>query len=360
MTGGGSLAISDLLCIPGASQTLLEARVPYSHAALCQWLGGRVPDQACSAETAAAMAMAAFQRARELVTPARAAGQVLGLAATATLRTDRPHQGEHRIYVAAQLAGSTRIASLRLAKNARSREAEESLAAALILHMMAHAWSVTPPHGLPLLSGEMLESVSVSAPLPWRQVATGETIAAAQGVPEPLNSGVRRVLFPGAFNPRHNGHRQMAAVASARFGQPVEYEITVHNVDKPSLDYVSLDQRLRPFDPVTPVWITGTPTFVEKARLFSPVTFVVGSDTAARIGDARYYGNVPQRRDAAIQELAALEARFLVFGRTVDGAFAGLEQVKIPAQLRELCEEVPESEFRVDVSSTQLRSASTQ
>lgn len=357
VTGGGSVAISHLLCIPGASRTVLEARVPYSNAALTDWLGGRVPSQWCSSETAAAMAVAAFERARQLAPESVPDSDLLGVAATATLRTDRPHQGEHRIHLAAQTSATTRVVSLEMAKNFRSREAEEELSAALILQVMAQAWSITPPHPLPLVAGEIVEAASVSAPPQWQEVVTGRTPAAALGVPEPLGSGVRRVLFPGAFNPLHDGHRRMVQVAADRLGQPVEFEITVRNVDKPALDYVSLEARLRQFDPVTPVWITGTPRFVEKAEYFAPVTFVVGADTIARIGNVAYYNDSPDLRDEALAELARCQAKFLVFGRVSEGKFQGLGDLEIPMQLRALCETVPESEFRNDVSSTELRAA---
>jgi hypothetical protein len=44
-----------------------------------------------------------------------------------------------------------------------------------------------------------------------------------------------------------------------------------------------------------------------------------------------------------------------VFGRTLDGGFATLAELNVPAPLRALCEEVSETEFRADVSSTELR-----
>ena len=64
-TGGGSRAIADLLEVPGASRTLLEAFVPYSDQAMIDYLGSR-PDEFCSNRTARAMAMAAFLHARKL------------------------------------------------------------------------------------------------------------------------------------------------------------------------------------------------------------------------------------------------------------------------------------------------------
>lgn len=65
ITGGGSGAIVELLQVPGASSSVLEAIVPYSEASLAALLGG-VPDQACHVATARAMAMAAFRRAQTL------------------------------------------------------------------------------------------------------------------------------------------------------------------------------------------------------------------------------------------------------------------------------------------------------
>ena len=56
LSGGGARAISALTEVPGASRTLLEAVVPYSHSSLIEWLGG-YPDQYCSAETTRRMAM---------------------------------------------------------------------------------------------------------------------------------------------------------------------------------------------------------------------------------------------------------------------------------------------------------------
>ena len=65
VTGGGSLVLSDLLQVPGASATLLEARIPYAQASLASLLGAP-PEHACSPETARDLAMCAFLRAQQL------------------------------------------------------------------------------------------------------------------------------------------------------------------------------------------------------------------------------------------------------------------------------------------------------
>ena len=62
VTGGGSLFVSDLLTVPGASNTVLEAQVPYAFEALDEMVGGG-NIQACSDATARRMAVRAYRRA---------------------------------------------------------------------------------------------------------------------------------------------------------------------------------------------------------------------------------------------------------------------------------------------------------
>src|SRR5271156_3786834 len=96
ITGGGSGAIGELLRVPGGSRLLIEAQVPYDAQALATFLGF-APAQACSADTAIAMARSARARTARLV-PADA--DVVGLGATAALVSDRPRKGEHRFHIA--------------------------------------------------------------------------------------------------------------------------------------------------------------------------------------------------------------------------------------------------------------------
>ena len=55
ITGGGSGAVGELLRVPGGSRLLIEAQVPYDALALAAFLGF-APAQACSSDTAIAMA----------------------------------------------------------------------------------------------------------------------------------------------------------------------------------------------------------------------------------------------------------------------------------------------------------------
>ncbi|MEZ6070143.1 MAG: hypothetical protein R3C10_07645 [Pirellulales bacterium] len=135
------------------------------------------------------------------------------------------------------------------------------------------------------------------------------------------------------------------------------FELSIENVDKPPLDYLEIERRCGQFAGVGAVCLTRAPTFLGKAELFPGATFVVGADTIIRIAAPRYYGNDPAACRAAIQRIAALGCRFLVFGRLDDNGFVTLADLSLPSELRAICDEVDEDAFRADVSSTELRQA---
>ena len=162
-------------------------------------------------------------------------------------------------------------------------------------------------------------------------------------------------VFPGSFNPLHEGHCQMAAIAAQRLRLPVSFEISIDNVDKAPLADDEINKRLSHFGEHQIVWLTCSDTFVKKARVFRSVTFLVGVDTIQRVADAAYYGGECRVRDRAVEQLHMRECRFLVFGRLIDGLFQQLKDCKLPPRLVEICDTVPERVFRRDISSRHLR-----
>ncbi len=141
VTGGGTPALADLFTVPGASRTVLEALVPYSDRSMGAFLG-YTPAQSTSAETAAALARTACERARALRPSPDL--EVVGVACTAALVTDRPRKGEHRAHVAVCRGESVTVRSLTLEKNARTREGEERVVADLLLSAMGRAFGLAP------------------------------------------------------------------------------------------------------------------------------------------------------------------------------------------------------------------------
>jgi hypothetical protein len=354
ISGGGTGAISGLIGVPGASRTVIEAIAPYSTEALTEWLGGR-PDQCCSAETARRMAMAGYLKAYRLGQPPV---PLAGVACTASLTTDRPKRGSHRAHVAIQTTSFTATRSLVLEKGYRDRSTEEDLVTRLVLNAVAEACGLEPSLDLDLTAGEQVERSQTIAPPAWQSLLLAKTEAVKQGGPSEPEGGENRVIFPGAFNPLHDGHRGMAKLAEDLLGRPVEFEISILNPDKPPLDYCEMRRRTDQFDPDRAVWLTRAPTFAEKARLFPGATFVVGADTVRRIAEPRYYGDNETACHAALGRIAARGCHFLVFGRSLGTGFISQHQLDLPEPLRSICHEVPAEQFREDISSTELRRAS--
>ena len=57
----------------------------------------------------------------------------------------------------------------------------------------------------------------------------------------------------------------------------------------------------------------------------------------------------------ALAEMWAFGCKFLVAGRKYEGEFKTLDDVPVPQGFRYLFQSIPESRFRSDISSTELR-----
>lgn len=356
LTGGAATAPAWLLSVPGGSRTVLEVIVPYGDRSLTEFLGRRA-EQSCSEATSLEMARRAYDRAAWLAPGER----VAGVGCTASLATDRPKRGDHRLHVSVQLFDCCRTYSLTLTKGARNREEEETLAGRMVLNALASAWELPDRLGLALRSEEAIREEThmpaFALPAFFRSeveavavLADGQSTSAA---PRPL------AVFPGAFNPAHAGHWGLAAVAQRLLHLPVAFELSVRNVDKPELPLDEVQRRLGQFQWLADLWITRAPTFVEKSALFPGATFLVGADTAERIVSPRYYADRAELRDAAFAQFQARKCRFLVAARKDSaGRLITLENLALPEPFCELFAAIPTDDFQLDVSSTAIRSQS--
>jgi len=368
ITGGGSGAIAELLRVPGGSRLLIEAQIPYDAQALAMFLGF-APAQASSADTAIAMARTARARAASLA-PANSDGgtelvgrDLVGLGATAALVSDRPRKGEHRFHIAVANAAGIAHCTCVMAKGRRDRAAEEDLVSRAIVLWLARACGVVAPSPRSLLDADEHYAETVLPPVDAPtdtidQLLAGEVdrLTVQPDGQMMLSAPQPVVLFPGSFNPMHEGHVSLAQAAEELRQQPVAFELSVTNVDKPPLAGETVRQRLAQFTWRAPVELTRAPTFVEKARLFPGTTFVVGADTAERLFGSKYYGGDEDRMHMALEEIANSGSSFLVAVRLdAAGRVRALNDIPVPRRYADLFSEIPEHHFRVDTSSSEIR-----
>jgi hypothetical protein len=339
---------------------LIEAQVPYDEFALAAFLGF-APAQACSSDTAIAMARSARARAARFMPPGTdlVGTDLVGLGATAALVSDRPRRGEHRFHIAFANSAGIAHCTCVMAKGRRDRAAEEDLVSRAIVLWLARACGIAGPSPRSLFDADEDYVETLIAPVdPIDQLLAGQIDRVTVqpdgqmmlSAPQPI------LLFPGSFNPIHEGHVLLARVAEELRQQPLAFEISVTNVDKPPLAGETVRRRLAQFAWKSPVELTRAPTFVEKSRLFPATTFVVGVDTAERLFGPKYYGDDEARMLMALEEIANSGCSFLVAVRLdASGRARALSDILVPPRYADLFTEIPEHRFRSDTSSSEIR-----
>jgi nicotinamide mononucleotide (NMN) deamidase PncC len=354
VSGAGTQAVAWLLGVAGASRTILEALVPYGRESMIAFLGFE-PEQSASAQTARDMARAAFRKAKSQLEDD---SPPVGLACAATIATDRPKRGGHRAFVSAWDQHANTLYSLHLHKGLRDRTGEEDMVSRLLVHALMLLSGLESDVALGLTPGDSLQIQRTEHPSPLAQLLSGDAawVVVRDGSLEAEGTSPA-ALLPGSFSPVHQGHRGLALAAGKMLGTEVGFELSVTNVDKPALKESEILKRLDQFTDGATVVLTRSETFFKKARLFPGRTFVVGWDTAVRLVAARYYSDDRDAMLSALAEMWAGGTRFLVAGREDQGTFKTLRDVQVPRGFEPLFSDLPEDQFREDISSTQLRAS---
>jgi phosphopantetheine adenylyltransferase len=341
-SGGGTDAISELLRVPGASKSILEAYVPYAKESLDYYLLKK-PDKYCSEDTTLSIAAKAFSAAKK-IDPKHHPSSILGIGITASLATNYSKKGEHKFYIAIQTHAYSKILSYKFKKGEFSRSEEEAIVTEHIILLIASSCGIKTD----LVETGDLKITTTQAKKNWIKLVDNKIDF------DSSTSRIPELIFPGSFNPFHSGHSAMSKLAQDKTGLGLVYEICVQNAEKPPLSYHEIQRTLSQFKGKHDWVLTKAGKFTDKAALFPNSVFIIGADTLTRILDEKFYLS----REDMLSQLDSFNSHninFLVFGRKIKKSFISLSSVKIPEHVCDRFIGFGEEIFRDDISSTDIR-----
>ena len=267
-SGGGTNAISALLEVAGASNTILESHIPYSKESMDTFLNKK-PDHYCSLDTCLNMAANAYKKSKEVDSESKTK-HLLGIAITANLATTYEKKGDHKFFIVIQTYNYTKYLECFLDKGKRTREEEEELITSCVISLLANSCGFE--FNLPSIDEEIRIN-EVIAEKSWEKLFNDKVGFISNNISNP------ELIFPGSFNPLHEGHIKMKELAEKKTGMHTTFEICARNADKPPLTFYEIKRTIDQFQNDESWMLTSAGRFSEKAEMFPNSVFIIGADT---------------------------------------------------------------------------------
>lgn len=378
-TGAGAGLQSALWNVPGCSSFFVGAEFPYDQTATERFLGFR-PEKFVSVDAAIALALESYSRA--CIENGRVTlSSPIGLGLTASAASLRAHRGDHRICAAVATRQGVYVADVVLEKGVglAARVEDGQLADRIGLSLLLRAaerslhsasrprfpFEGDPPPAETFYTGEgdppaTLTEVTEQARQQF--FFRGFHTAQDKRLPVSVESIGRRIIFPGSFDPPHEGHFNLAqrAVECVGPASGVVFAVTANPPHKMRAPLSALLERVALLRGHDRMFTEDDALFLDKAKRYPNHAFIVGADTFQRLLDPKWGPEIaPMAR-----EFVKRGACFLVFGRLVDGVWTTREDVlrevarvvdiNTRADLNQISAPI---EGRWDISSSELRAA---
>jgi len=292
ITGGGAGAIQSITEMGGASAILLEATVPYSKMSSDTYTGV-TPVHYCSREQALNLAVSSYTRGKEQVLDKNC----IGLGATARLSTNydgKERKGRtHEIWVATHDDSATRTFHCEF-KHERTRQFEEQMCSEIIEEALFDAARIDYTRNILRSEDEPLIKM-VQGSLGYGPVYLKNEAIVQRSLGMCPIRHEDHIVFPGSFNPIHEGHIAMAEAVYKKTHKTIFFEICVRNSDKPLVDYMRLRERIEKIESVlsnNPMYagyiVSNNTLFLDKARATGFKNYMLGMDTFNRLLENKY------------------------------------------------------------------------
>lgn len=346
-TGAGAGLQRRLWEVPGSSSFLVGAEFPYARDATERAVG--FSPAPVNTGTALELAIAAYLKADDgdRNTP------TIGLGMTCSVATLQEHKGQHRIHAAVVSRDAVYATDVYIHKSGpEGRKRDGLIADSIGFDLLLVAMGIVPldkMNNRPLSEGQTRDAQYeargqfMEYPLVLRN---GARMKAPSEAMKTLFSGM--TLFPGNFNPPHEGHFE-----NARNADPETiFQVSASPPHKPALSLQDMLERVLNFRGRGHVLFSENGSlYIDKARHFPNSTFILGTDALRRMLDPKW----GIETESLLREFESLGTRFRVSERTGDSLRdIMVRDSLIPVWAYGMFECLPRTEF-ASLSSTQRR-----